>query len=83
LARFAASVAGDAYPDRGLKDALQLERAIGTLSVIVKHLGGFCVSSLKGVSHLPFSREVPNDDEIPRLHEVNGRRMICTAENTP
>src|SRR6202048_2767217 len=77
----AAAVAGDADPDRRLDDPFQLEPAVGFLLLVLEHPGSFQVRGLKRVPHPLLNSGVPDDDEVPRLHESDRWCMVSRIEN--
>src|SRR6202048_3163994 len=76
----AAAIAGDADPDRRLDDSLQLEPAVGFLLLVLEHPGSFQVCGLKRIPHPLLDGAVPDDDEVPGLHETDRRCMVSRSK---
>src|SRR5262249_6965282 len=76
----AAAVASDADTQRRLNDPLKLEPAIDLLPLVGEHVCGFAIRGFKSGSDSCPDSEIPDDDEIPRLHEANRRCAMRRLE---
>src|SRR2546421_4852187 len=64
-----------------LDDAFELEAVVERRALTLVVPGGPRVLLGERGRHLLFRVCIPNDDEVPGLHEPNRRRMVCRAEN--
>jgi len=72
----ALAVAGDADVERAFADAFQLQLAVKRLPFFLD-FGQFLFSrGEEQIAHLLPSRGIADDDEIPRLHEPDRRRVM-------
>lgn len=75
------AITGDADSERCLENALELQVAVSLALLALELRGGFGMRLLEsGLDLLP-DTEIAHQDEVPRLHEANARRVVCGAEN--
>jgi len=72
----AGGIAGHADAERRLDNAFELQRTIFFLPLAGKHAGCFLIRPDKRIAHARPHLGAFHQDEIPRLHEADRRRVM-------